>query len=376
MSPGGGGGRNGRNAISRDLLDVPIVGAVDVAVAESAVADLLHTASDVLTIQAEAVVALEASAKSLGRPGLRALNISTGPYGALFGRWLSASGAEVVDLAVPFSRTVTIEDVENALEAGHFDLVAAVHAEAATGGANPIEEIAAMVAASGALLVVDAVASVGAHRVRPDSWPADVVVIGAQKALAGPAGVSALSVSPRAWEAMQRNPSAPRESILSLLDLRDGWLSAGRTTLLGTPSSLETAALGQALARVADEGLEQVIGRHQSAAAATRAGARALGLQPWIADDRAAAGVATTLAVPAGWSPPALVAAARAAGAQLITAAPGSLAGTTLRVNHTGRAAELRFVRDEIAALSVALDADPAEPLEAAEQAFAAREGQ
>lgn len=353
------------STLGADLMDRPVVGAADVAGAEDGVAELLGFAGDVVLVQAEAIVALEATARSLGRPGLTALNVTTGPYGALFGRWLAAAGAEVTDLAVPFSRTVTAADVEQALAARHVDLVAVVHAEAATGGANPMTEIAALVAGHGAMLVVDAVASVGAHPVDPTGWAADVVVIGPQKALAGPAGVSALTVSPRGWEAMRRNAAAPRESILSLLDLRDGWLDAGRTALLGTPSSLETAALNQALGRVQDEGLEAVIARHRSAAAATRAGLRALGLEPWIAEDRAAAGVVTTIA--AG---PDLLVAARAAGSRLLTAAPGSLATTTLRINHTGRAARPPAVLHEIEALATALGRPASAAVAAAEQAW------
>lgn len=338
-----------------NLLDLGVVTAADVVEVEGAVSTLLRTTSDVLLIQAEAIVALEATARSLGRPGLRALNVVTGPYGALFGRWLSAAGADVVNLRVPYHRSVTVDEVESALNRDRVDLVAVVHAEAATGGLNPVDQIAAAVQTYGALLVVDAVASVGAHPVTPDSWPADVVVIGGQKALAGPAGVSALSISDRAWLAMERNPGAPRESILSLLDLREGWLRSDRTAVPGTPSSLETAALRQALTRVAAEGVDLVIDRHRAAAAAARAGVRELGLQPWIADDAAAATVVTTVATPAGRQVADMVAAGRAAGARLLGAAPGSLAATTLRFNHTGRAADLPPILLDLTAVGTAL---------------------
>ena len=66
--------------------------------------------------------------------------------------------------------------------------------------------------------MVDAVASVGAEPLLPDAWGVDLCVIGAQKAMGGPAGVSMVSVSPRAWERMASNPQAPRRSYLSLLD--------------------------------------------------------------------------------------------------------------------------------------------------------------
>lgn len=76
------------NRAPHDLLDLGVVGPADVAAAEDAVRAILGATGDVLLVQAEAVVALEAAAKGLGRPGIRALNVVTGPYGALFGRWL------------------------------------------------------------------------------------------------------------------------------------------------------------------------------------------------------------------------------------------------------------------------------------------------
>ena len=359
--------------MTAELLDLGVVDAAELAATEDAVASLLDTTADVLLVQAEAIVALEATAKGLAQPGMRALNVVTGPYGALFGRWLAGAGADVSSLEIPYHRTVSVDEVSDRLNAGRFDLVAVVHAEAATGGANPIDQIAPVVHRHGALLVVDAVASVGAHPVEPDRWPADVVVIGGQKALAGPAGVSALSISERAWKAMADNPFAPRESILSLLDLRDGWLRTGRRTVLGTPSSLESRALGQAAARVLDDGLPAVIGRHTAAARATRAGLRALDLQPWIEEDGAAAHVVTTIAAPASVSVADLVTAARSHGSVLLGPAPGSLSESTLRINHTGRAARLDLVLVELVALGRALgltEAVAANALETAEQAW------
>lgn len=268
---------------------------------------------------------------------------------------------------------MTVSELSDGLAAEHFDLVAIVHAEAATGSANPLDDLAPLVRAHGALLVVDAVASIGAHRVAPSAWPADVVVVGAQKALAGPAGVSALSISERPWQLIQENPAAPRESILSLLDLRDGWLRTGRSAIAGTPASLETAALRQALARVQAEGLAGVINRHRAAAAATRAGVRELGLAPWITDDRGVATVVTTVSSPAGVSAAALITGAKAAGSRITGATPGSVATTTFRVNHTGRAANLEPVLMELLALAAALGRTASAAVEAASAVWFAR---
>jgi aspartate aminotransferase-like enzyme len=356
------------------LLDRPAATAQDVAAIESLLAGLLDTEQDVVLIQGEAIVALEAAALGLGRPGARALNIVTGPYGAIFGDWLRVGGTEVRQITTPFDSVVSPDAVARALADAPVDVVSVVHAEAATGGLNPLDEIAPIVRASGALLVVDAVASIGADPVTPDAWGADLVLIGPQKALAGPAGVSAAIVSARAWRALEDNPAAPRASYLSLLDIKHGWIDAGRRALLGYAASLETAALRQALDRVAAEGLSAVVARHAAAAAASRAGLRALGLRPWIAADADAdaAAVATTFAAPARCTVDEFADRARSHGAAITTPAPGPLAAQALRINHTGRSATPELVHAELAGLAKALDLEPAPALAAAQRALAA----
>src|SRR5580658_9338065 len=127
-------------------------------------------APSLFVLQGEAMIPLEAVARSIGRPGSRALNIVTGPYGEGFGQWLTEQGVEVENLRVPFNRAVRIDDVEDALENGnHFDLLSVVHAEAATGATNPLQQIASLARSKGALSVVDAVASVGADPLEIDA---------------------------------------------------------------------------------------------------------------------------------------------------------------------------------------------------------------
>jgi aspartate aminotransferase-like enzyme len=327
-------------------------------------AGLLDTGQDVVLMQGEAILALEAAARGLSQPGVRALSIVTGPYGTVFGDWLRAGGAGVHELTTPFDAVVTPAAVAAELQRRPAGLVSLVHAEAATGGRNPIDEIAPIVRASGALLVVDAVASIGADPITPDVWDADLVVIGPQKALAGPAGVSAAIVSERAWHAMEHNPAAPRSSYLSLLDTKHSWLDTGRRALPGYVASLECFALRQALERIMAEGLDAVIARHHAAATASRTGLRALGLRPWIDADDAAAGVATTFAPPHGTTVPAFAARLRSAGAVITAAAPGPLAARALRINHTGRSAGGSLVSAELASIAAALrdgpeDTDP-----------------
>ncbi|MER5636616.1 aminotransferase class V-fold PLP-dependent enzyme [Kitasatospora sp. NPDC002227] len=352
------------------FLDLPPLGAAQFAAIEDQVAALLHTESDVIIQQGEALLPLEAAIRGAAHPGSTALNIVTGPYGQTFGGWLRSSGAKVVDLAVPYSSAVSAEQVAEALAAHpETDFVSLVHAEAATGNTNPVAEIGAVVREHGALLMLDAVASVAAEPLLTDAWGVDLCVIGGQKAMGGPAGVSAVSVSPRAWERITANPAAPRRSYLSLLDWKERWTDAGRTVLPHAPAQLEMLALGACLDRIAADGLPAVIARHRAAALATRAGARLLpGFSPFVVEDRHAAPVATTLRTADGLRADRLV--ARLDPALPVQAGGGALAAELLRVNHYGRAADLPTVLSALAALAAATDADPAPALAAAHSAW------
>ncbi len=340
------------------FLDVPPFPADRYAPLADRIKALLSTRNDIVFVQAEAILALEAAATSLGRPGLKALNVVTSPYGGYFGRWLQRAGADVVTVDAEAGRPITASVVEAAL-AAHPDvaLIAVVHAETSSGILNPLPQIAVLAQACNALLVVDAVASVGGHPLDGDGLGIDVCVVGAQKALAGPAGLSMLSVSARAWAAMQPQP-AP--SSLSLLDLRANWLDKGRAVLPGMPSALEFWALDAALDRVEAETLPAVIARHAWAARATRQGLRLIGAELWVERDEEASTLATAVQVPeeraAG-----IVAEGRALGAAL-SPGFGVIASRIVRLEHTGQKASRTGVVAGLTAFAAAVGSNTPAP--------------
>ncbi|MFH9086218.1 pyridoxal-phosphate-dependent aminotransferase family protein [Streptomyces sp. NPDC017673] len=365
--------------MTHPFLDLPPLSAERFAAIEDGVARLLDTRQDVLITQGEALLPLEGAIRAAAGPGTVALNVITGPYGQTFGNWLRDAGATVHDLAVPFHTAVTAGQIREAFaEHPEIDFVSLVHAEAATGNTNPVAEIGEVVREQGALFYLDAVASVGAEPVLPDAWGVDLCVIGAQKAMGGPAGVSAISVSARAWDRMAANPNAPRRSYLSLLDWKERWIDAGRKALPHAPAQLEMLALEACLERIESAGLESVMARHRRAALAARAGAVALGggLEPYVYEERDAAPVATTLRVPPGVVASDLVARALATDPALpLAAGGGALAREMIRVNHYGPDATQGAVQNSLAALGAALaeqglPVDPAAARRAVENAW------
>lgn len=305
------------------------------------IAALLGTANEIALFGAEAVVALESVAASLGGPGVRAVNVVTSPYGRLFGDWLRREGAAVRDVVAPDGLPVDPAAVAEALAAEPAALVVLAHGEAASGIVNPLEEIAELARAHGALLVVDAVASVGGHRLAVDELGADVVVIGPQKAIGGPPSVSAVSVSARAWH---RVNDRHRGSILDL--------GAARPLAPVPPDPAVLFGLEAALGCLEHEGIAQRIERHALAARAARAGVAAAGGGQWAPEARASA-LVTAAAVPDGTDPATFLREAQRHDPSIL-AGVGGVASRVVRLNHTGDRAAFGPVVSAVTAYALA----------------------
>jgi pyridoxamine---pyruvate transaminase len=308
---------------------------------ERKVGELMHSSDDIVLMQGEAVLGLEAAARALTRPGMKALNLVSGVYAAWFGDWLREYGADVVEVRVPYDDAVDPADVRRALEDNpDVELVAVVQSETPSGIHNPVAEIAPAVKDAGALLLVDAVSALGCEEVLVDEWGIDVCVVGPQKCLAGPPGMSLISVSSAAWEAMERNPSAPRGSFLSLLDWKERWVDTDKTKFLYTPSVVDVNGVDSVVDQVLEEGLEQCIARHQGAARAVREGVKAMGLELWPRREEIAAGCVTAIRVPEGISRAGALEHIRERYGVMLSGGYGELADKLFRIGHMGLAAD------------------------------------
>lgn len=304
---------------------------------ESMAAELLRTGKDIILMQGEAVLGLEAAARGVVRPGMKCLNLVSGVYAKWFGDWLRSYEAEVVELEVPFDRAIDPESVRRTLEEhGDFELVSIVHSETPSAIENPLSEIGPIAKEAGALVFADVVSAVGGTDVRPDEWGVDICIGGPQKCLAGPPGMSIVAVGDEAWAAIEANPNAPKGSFLSLLDWRDTWTRGGRVKFPYTPSVSDIFGVHAALAECLDEGLDRVIRRHASAAAACRAGVEALGLELWARDSSYAANCVTGIRCPEGVTVSQTLAHVRENYGVMLSGGYGELADQLFRLTHMG----------------------------------------
>ncbi len=319
---------------------------------ERLLAATYRTSNDVVLMQGEAVLGLEAAARGLVRPGTRCLNLVSGVYAAWFGDWLREYGAEVFEVRVPYDEALDPSAVEQALvEHGPIELVAIVHSETPSGVENPLAEIGPLAHAHGALMLADVVSSLGGTEVLVDEWHVDLAVAGPQKCLAGPPGMSLVAVSPKAWEAIEANPHAPRGSFLSLLDWKHRWIDGGREAFPYTPSVVDVTGVREALQEVLDVGLEATIATHALAARACRAGVQAMGLELWPRSESYAAHCVTAVRMPSGTSVSAVLEHVRERYGVMLSGGYGELKEKLIRLGHMGPAARSLYPLVAVSAL-------------------------
>jgi len=241
------------------------------------VAQIFQTTSPVLMFAASGTGGLEAAVVNVLSPGDRVLALSCGMFGERFAAVARAFGAEVIVEEAPWGCGIDPQQVTEALRRhARVRAVLVTHNETSTGVTNDLRGIAEAVRGSGALLLVDAVSSLGAIDLRADAWGLDVVVTGSQKALMGPPGGVFISVSPNAWEA-SKVARMPRH-YFSFAMARDQLASEAAYTPF-TPAIPVIYALAVSIPMILREGLPARFAHHRRLAEMTRTGVQALGLE-------------------------------------------------------------------------------------------------
>ncbi len=309
---------------------------------------VLCTEADMVLMQGEAVLGLEAAGRAVVRPGMACLNLSSGVFGKGYGDWLRQWGATVYEIAVPYDEAVDPADVERMLVAHpEIEAVAFVHSETPSGTLNPAADIGPLAKAHGAVTLVDCVSSVGGMPFEADAWQLDICVAGAQKCLAGSPGITMISVSADGWDLIAKNPAAPRFSFLSLLDWKVKWLEGGRFPY--TPSVAEVHGLHSCCRQLLDEGHEASFARHARAARACREGVKALGMKLWPRSEDIMSTCTTSIALPAGIGEDRVRAHVRERYGVMLSGGHG--AGNLVRIGHMGVTANTMYPVVGVAAL-------------------------
>jgi aspartate aminotransferase-like enzyme len=332
---------------------------------------LFQTAQDVLPFACSGTGVMEAAIANTLSAGDEVLLVRAGKFADRFAEICDAWGVRHVDLTAPFGETVAPERVAEALRARpHVKAVLTQHSESSTGVLHDVRGFAAATRGTDAILIVDAVSSLGIADLQMDAWGVDVVLSGSQKGLMLPPGLAFVALSDKAW-GKTRASTLPKY----YFDLAAERKTVARNEAHFTPAVSIVIGLREVIRMIEAEGLQNVFRRHDRLARATRAGVEALGLTLFARATPTPS--LTAVSAPGGIDAETIVAAFSASHNITIAGGQGEMKGKLFRLGHMGYAAEL----DTIVALSaleqvlaeLGLPVDFGASVRAAQKVFAER---
>jgi len=229
-------------------------------------------------VSAPGSAGMETTLVNLLEPGDEAIVCIHGVFGMRMAEIAERCGATVIKVEAPWGEPIDPSLVAKALASCKPKLVSIVHAETSTGVLQPLKGISDLVHDAGALFVVDAVTSYTGTELRVDEWGIDAIYSGTQKCLSAPPGLSPISFSPRAVEALNKRQHKVQSWFLDLSLVKDYWAGAKRAYHHTAPVSA-MFALREAYRLVLEEGLENRWARHRQNHELLKTGLESMGIE-------------------------------------------------------------------------------------------------
>jgi aspartate aminotransferase-like enzyme len=315
---------------------------------------LHQTTNDVLILTVSGTGAMEAGIINCLSKGDRVLVGDNGKFGERWVEVCQAYGVNAEVIKAEWGKALDPEDFRAKLEADTNKEIKAViitHSETSTGVLNDLVAINRYVKAhEKALIIVDAVTSLGAMNVPIDELGLDVVGSGSQKGYMIPPGLGFVAVSPKAWEAY-KTANLPR----FYLDLGKARKDAAKNSTPFTTSVNMVMALQASLEIMQREGLENIFARHLRHREATRAAVKALNLGLLAPDDAASASI-TSVVPPEGLDAEKIRATIKKKFDIVMAGGQDHLNGKIFRIGHLGFVGD-RDILTAIAALEASISA-------------------
>ena len=206
---------------------------------------------------------MEAGLTSLLEPGDTVVMCVHGFFGERMVEMASRVGANVVPLRSEWGQPFAVEMLDEELKKHpKVKMVTAVHAETSVGILQPLDDISRLASEHDALLMVDAVTSLGGSEVTVDRWGADYCYSATQKCLGCPPGLSPVALSPRAHETVKSRKHRPTSWYLDLALIANYW-GFDHVYHHTAPVSM-ILALREGLRVILEEGLEARYARHRA----------------------------------------------------------------------------------------------------------------
>jgi aspartate aminotransferase-like enzyme len=299
----------------------------------SALADLkevMGTANDLLMFAASGTGAMDAAVSNLFSRGDKVIVCVAGKFGERWAEIAKAYGLDANVLSVPYGEVVTPQQVEAALKAQAATRGVFVQAsETSTGAAHDVRAMAAAIAKTDAIFIVDAITGLGTMPLDIDRWGLDVVIGGSQKAFMIPPGLAFMSISPKAWR-FADTATLPHY----YFNLKKEKKSADAGESSWTPSTALILALAEALKYVKQIGMDKLIENAQLLAQGTRAAVTRLGLELFAPHSPGSS--VTAVRAPRGMDSGVIVKEFRSRFGAIIANGQGTMKGQIFRIAHLG----------------------------------------
>lgn len=272
-----------------DALALPVVGHLDPKFLEimdqsmAMLREVFQTKNRLaLPMSGTGSAGMETCFVNLIAPGDMVLIGVNGVFGTRMVDVAQRCGAQVDQIDAEWGTALDAQKFKDALAKKKYKLVALVHAETSTGVLQPMDDIAKLVRDSGALLLVDAVTSLGGAPVRVDELGIDACYSGTQKCLGCPPGLSPVTLSERAIDVIRNRKSKVQSWYLDLSMIEKYWGSE-RVYHHTAPISMNYA-LHESLRIVLEEGLEKSWQRHRRVHEVFVKEMRKLEIEPAVAE--------------------------------------------------------------------------------------------
>jgi alanine-glyoxylate transaminase/serine-glyoxylate transaminase/serine-pyruvate transaminase len=239
-----------------------------------------------MPISAPGSAGMEACFANLVEPGDKVIVCQNGVFGGRMQQNVTRCGGEAIMVQDPWGFQTDLDKVEAALVA-HPDakILAFVHAETSTGVRNDAKALCNLAKTHDCLTLVDAVTSLGGIELLVDEWQIDAIYSGTQKCLSCVPGISPISFSQLAVEAIKARKT-PVQSWFLDMDLVMGYWGQGNKRAYHHTAPVNSIyALHEALLILHQEGLENAYARHASNHQLLRSGLENLGLE-FVVDEK------------------------------------------------------------------------------------------
>jgi serine---pyruvate transaminase len=288
--------------------------------------EVFRTRGQVLLFAASGTGAMDSAVANLTTAGQRVAVVTAGSFGE---RWVAICeqyGLDVQRIAYEWGETPNPDEVGAAVAETGAPIVFCTQSETSTGVVSDVQALKAAV--GDAVLVVDAISSLGAVPLETDAWGIDVVLSGSQKALMCPPGLAMASVADGLWDTLP-----PARAFY--FDWRRTRKAQEVFDAAFTPAVSLIRGLDVALGMLLGDGLEAAFERHTRLGRATRAGIKAMGLELFSPDDDSSS-VVTVARVPEGVDGTELLRHLRDRHGVTLAPGQGGLKGKIFRIGHIG----------------------------------------